>query len=276
MSTSSLLEVVVRINCSTNGRDKSLRFVLFFQTWSSDHFYPTDWLNSRLVSYGPFSRKKAYDSLQPNSWKKHWAPEEKVIVWCRIDVNNNSSLSALQLGRFIDLLYSARESVRLNDDMLRITLTMSKIASALFIAVDNLLWLSRVGVCNINRREWFLTSCRLWLYSILMNLIRDWFELKRRTERRIFCASFVSGKREPVIHSESQSPVKSVQELCSLVKQHPDLAVDFCKNSCDFLIPMSALNYCPLSPKTIGFLGLISSLCALAQLADPSLRLNPS
>jgi hypothetical protein len=178
---------------------------------------------------------------------------------------NDLSLSALQLGRFVDLLCSARESIRLNDDVLRITLTMSKIATALLIMVDNLLWLARVGICEIDRRKWFLTSCRLWLYAITMNLIRDWFEVKRTT----------AGTTN-VLNRMRKRDSDSLSDLMAWINAYPALAVDIVKNSCDFFIPMSALNYCPLSGKMIGVLGLVSSGCAILQLTDPALRLHPS
>ena len=171
---------------------------------------------------------------------------------------------ALQLGRFVDMIYSARESMRLNNDVHRITLTMSKIATALFIMVDNLLWFSRIGLCDIDRRKWFLTSCRLWLYSITMNLIRDWFEVQETIVRR------------DVLNGVTKRETRSLSHLVAWINAYPALAVDILKNSCDWFIPMSALNYFPLSPKTIGALGLLSSGCALLQVIDPSLRLHPS
>lgn len=173
-------------------------------------------------------------------------------------------ITALQLGRFVDMIYAAKQSVKLNDDVHRITLTMSKIATALFIIVDNLLWFSRIGVCDIDRRRWFLTSCRLWLYSITMNLVRDWFEVRNTLHSTL------------VRNSTTKRETRSLTDLVEWINAYPALAVDIVKNASDFCIPMSALNYIPLSPKTIGALGLLSSGCALLQVIDPSLRLHPS
>lgn len=157
----------------------------------------------------------------------------------------------------MDLIYSAQNSARLNHEVHRITLTMSKIATALFLLVDNMLWFARIGVLDIDRRKWFLTSCRLWLYSILMNLLRDWFEI-----RELMSASpDLMGKRESL--------------TAVIMRQKPGLGIDLLKNICDFFIPMSALNHTPLSPPTIGILGLVSSVCALLQVIEPSLCLHP-
>lgn len=217
-------------------------------------------------SFGQDWRSGGLQSCVSNNWKKHCHQPGKVSFTCRPVSHPNplSPKTALQLGRFVDMLYSAQRSVRLEKDVHRITLTMSKIATALFLVVDNLLWLARMGIVDIDRRKWFLTSCRLWLYSIVMNLVRDWFEV-----RELLAASSVpnrGGKRE------TQSPA---QRLLSLVTAKPGLSIDLLKNTCDFFIPMSALNHTPLSPYTIGIVGLVSSACALLQVIDPSLSLHP-
>lgn len=188
-----------------------------------------------------------------------------IHVTVHSNITSHHHFAAIQMGRFVDMLYSARESVRLNSDVHRITLTMSKIATALFILVDNMLWLARVGICDIDRRKWFLTSCRLWLYSITMNLIRDWFEVRET----LF-------DRRGTVNSLRKRETRSLSNLVAWINAYPALSVDILKNSCDFFIPMSALNYFPLSPKSIGALGLVSSGCALLQVTDPSLRLYPS
>ena len=161
----------------------------------------------------------------------------------------------MQLGRFVDVMMSARESVHLKRGRYRVTLTLSKIATALFLLMDNLLWCARVGLLDVDRRKCFLTSCRFWLLSICMNLTRDWFEVQD-----LLLAS----------------PVNERETLVSCLRSHPALTVDVCKNACDLFIPLSALNHWPLAPKTLGCLGLVSSACALLQLMDPALRLQPS
>ena len=188
----------------------------------------------------------------------------------------------LQLGRFIDSLNSARASVLLEDKTLNITLTLSKVSNSLFILSDNILWAGRIGAINIDRISWFRTSFKLWLYSILMNLVRDLYEINKLLQPSTLTRvkQSVQSRLQTTPGQSRSEPepdpiVESKRVLKVLVKNKP-LTIDLIKNLTDVWIPLNGLNHVTLSPRTIGLLGTISSTCALIQVMYPSLRLNPS
>ena len=56
----------------------------------------------------------------------------------------------LRLGTFIDVLLSARQSIQCEDVFTRVTVTLSRIASAMFLLGDHLIWLHRQKLISLN------------------------------------------------------------------------------------------------------------------------------
>ena len=194
----------------------------------------------------------------------------------------------LQLGRFIDTLNSARSSVLIEDRILNLTLTMSKVSNSLFILSDNILWAGRVGVINIDRIRWFRTSFKLWLYSILMNLVRDLYEfnkllkpsavtrVKESIQSKFQATTSQKSDPFPPRSVPETDPIEQSRRVLKVLAKNKPLTIDVIKNLADVWIPLNGLNHVTLSPRLIGLLGTISSTCALIQVMYPSLRLNPS
>jgi peroxin-11B len=57
---------------------------------------------------------------------------------------------------------------------------------------------------------------------------------------------------------------------------HKDIVLDTLKNGCDFFIPFTSLGFIKLSPKTIGMLGVISSVAGLLVILEPRAKLLPA
>ena len=171
------------------------------------------------------------------------------------------------------MLDASLATISIQDPVHRITLTMSRIASAMFLFSDNIVWLSRVGIIDVDRTKWARTANKFWLYSIVMNLLRDLYEIKcilekshRRSKFRI--------SRTPVYHT---SPYPSEFEIVrQWILANRAVSFDTLKNACDLCIPLSSLGHINLSPTSVGFLGMISSAVAILQIIDYSARLSPS
>jgi len=195
-----------------------------------------------------------------------WSSSEKHSVqWKALEESLNTARKALQLLRFIDLMHSARSSIKLDDQTHRYTITMSRIATSLYYFTDNIVYAARIGIIDVDRHKWFTRSYRFWLYALIMNLLRDAYEIQIELER----LERIHGRRS------HRDLLADVIDVCS---SRPAIAVDTLKNTCDIFIPLSSLNHLPaqLSPRTIGILGAISSLCSILQMTQPSLRLIPS
>ena len=164
---------------------------------------------------------------------------------------------------------------------------MSKVSNSLFILSDNILWAGRVGVINIDRIKWFRTSFKLWLYSIIMNLIRDLYEInnllkpssvtmvKESVQSRLKFSNHQSSSPSSLPTSDPD-PIEQSRRVIKVLMKNKPLTIDLIKNLTDVWIPLNGLNHVSLSPRIIGLLGTISSTCALIQVMYPSLRLNPS
>ena len=80
-------------------------------------------------------------------------------------------------------------------------------------------------------KEWEKFSDQSWLYSIILNLVRDYFELK--------------------------------------INFKTSVVLDTLRNAADFWIPMSYLGHVQVSNLFVGTMGVISSLLAILPLVDP-------
>ena len=215
------METLVKVNSSRGGRDKVFRTLQ----------YCLKAINSR-----PYLATNETRNL------------EKTLASFR---------KLLRLGTFIDVLHGARQSMHHHSSLLTgAILTLSKIANAMYLFGDHLIWIHRseflferkkilakikgffgesfrnnlIKVKDI--KEWEKFSNQSWLYSIILNLMRDYFELKvNRTSAAV--------------------------------------VLDTVKNCADFWIPMSALGHVKVSPFFVGVMGVTSSLLSTLPLVDP-------
>lgn len=170
------------------------------------------------------------------------------------------------------------KSIHYPDLTLRVTLTISKIASALYLLADHIIWLSRSGlVRNIDIKKWNELSNKYWLVSIVMNLVRDIYEIIQLIDSN---PNFKLPKPPTRLPVYTLTPFRSLLSLMfhlySGYLYHKCVAVDTFKNICDLFIPLNSLGYTKLSPRTIGILGAISSLAALLTIIEPSTKLVPT
>lgn len=206
----------------------------------------------------------------------HFAPFQTNRNWIH-------SVSVLRFGKCIDVLYAAQRTIHHTNVTLRLTLTLSKIAQALFLYADHIVWLSRTGlVKSIDAKKWNDTANKYWFVSIVMNLCRDVYELSKLIDRTL------SGKSRQTLynwlfHTNANISTLSKRDLSraslqvySYLYENRDIFIDTTKNMCDVFIPLTALGYTKLKPRTVGILGVISSVAAIYVLLQPAAKLQPS
>lgn len=181
----------------------------------------------------------------------------------------------LRLGKCVDVFYGALSSVHNPDVTLRLTLTLSKISSALFLFADHILWFARTGLFKrINVKKWTDLASKYWFLSIVMNLVRDLYEISRIInsdyDRIKSAGSAVCG-----IRSLTDLSHASLKTYACLIT-HKAVVLDTVKNTCDFFIPLTALGHTKLTPRTIGILGVISTIAGAIAVAQPSAKLIPA
>lgn len=185
----------------------------------------------------------------------------------------------LRLGKFLDLIYASLKTIHHPDLTLRLTLTLSKLSQALFLYADHVVWMARSGVFskNIRLAEWATFSNRYWLLSITMNLCRDAYEWARIWDRsQLRAADFNRSVVAACSVRTGQDLMKITLRSYAALHAHQAVVVDTVKNACDVWIPLTALGYTRLTPRTIGVLGVVSSVAGLVALIKPAAKLVPA
>lgn len=157
--------------------------------------------------------------------------------------------------------------------MLKITLTMSRIGQALFLLTDHIIWIARSGlVKGIDTHKWVQISNKYWLLSITMNLVRDFYEISNLIDSRCKGSISTTVCTIQTLSDLSAATLKSYQFIYS----NRAIFVDTLKNTCDFFIPFTTLGYTQMSPKTVGVLGVISTIAGIVSMVKPEYKLTPA
>lgn len=248
------MDLYIKLNAQAGGRDKIIRLLQYL---------------SRTL----------WDFLQ-----KHGQNQEVIDKLKSLEFTFSSFRKLLRLGKCIDVFYSSLSTIHYPDLTIRITLTLSKLATALFLFADHIIWFARSGVFqNINLEKWNNIANRYWLMSITLNLVRDVYEIMNilKCNKGIIFAKKGQGLTR-VGKSESVCPININDVLpvflrgFQCVQGQTDVFVDTIKNACDFFIPLTALGYTRLSPAMVGSLGVVSSIAGILALVKPMAKLTPS
>ena len=233
------MDIVLKLNEQTVGRDKIIR----------------------LLQYG----SRAYWYYAQNTRSTQHSAE----VLRSLEYTFSSFRKLLRLGRCLDSLYSALKVMKYPDLAVRVTLTLSKISNALFLLADHIIWIGRVGLLRVNIEKWSKIANKYWLMSIIMNLIRDIYEI-------ITIIEHDEGKNVLMRKPNFSPDMWKQYKLLFHLKNHKDIAMDAIKNGCDLFIPLTALGFTKFSPGTIGIFGVISSIVGLYTLIYPLYKLTPA
>lgn len=237
------MDIIINVNNQSNGRDKLAR--LFQYT-------------SRLV----------WHQLEARNANKYSVDRIKTL-----EGTLSSFRKILRLGRCMDICYSALSSSIIDDPFLRFTVTTSKLAHALFLYADHVVWFTKNGFLKSDSDKWNRTANKFWLLSIIANLARDFYEilhlLQLNKSTWLKPSDLISGS------STSFNLSATAKHIVMLVNCHKDIFIDTLKNSCDLFIPLTALGFTKFSPSLVGTLGAVSSLAALVTIVQPITKLVP-
>ncbi|XP_017773513.1 PREDICTED: peroxisomal membrane protein 11B [Nicrophorus vespilloides] len=229
------METLVKLNSQTAGRDKLARLLQYL---------------SRIIWHSLKTRNKTgVDSIK------------------NIEFQLSTFRKLLRFGRFADTLYTAIHQNHKATAKHSVSI-ISKVYSSFFLFADHMLWLGRADVCKVDTDKWSRRSNQYWLYSIAFNLIVDFMQI----------CTVLSNNRSRILPKQGLKGASDVGQICSksvkCLQENRGLVVDTVKNGCDFFIPLNALGHVKLSPGTVGWLGVVSSLAGLIVLIDPRAKLN--
>ncbi|XP_053447764.1 peroxisomal membrane protein 11B isoform X1 [Nycticebus coucang] len=201
----------------------------------------------------------------------------------------------LRLGNSADALESAKRAVHLSDVVLRFCITVSHLNRALYFACDNVLWAGKSGLApRVDQEKWAQRSFRYYLFSLIMNLSRDAYEIRLLMEQESLACSRrlkssgggISGGIETGELGGSGTPGRGLPQvavklrlrvllLARVLRGHPPLLLDVVRNACDLFIPLDKLGLWHCGPGIVGLCGLVSSILSILTLICPWLRLKP-
>lgn len=183
---------------------------------------------------------------------------EQYFISCRRLVN---------FGRCTDQLYSAVRSLQLYDPVTRMTLSASKFWQSFQMFADHVLWLNQMGIVHVDKHLWIERANKYWLYSVAVNLLRDFYELACAVQKR---------RSRDTDNLDSELANFSLGTPIKWAQRNPKLSCDLTKNFCDFWIPYSAVNKIPIHPTIVATLGIVSTSMAILQVYHQDYRLSPS
>lgn len=190
-------------------------------------------------------------------------------------------LAGFRLGNVVHAVQATQQSMHATDLVPRICLTVASLNRVVYFICDTVLWVRSVGLASgIDQEKWRMWAVRHYCYSVLLNLVRDVYEIALQMEQ----VAHDRAKRE---RSPSQDPLGySVADeeafwlqsflllLLRSLRKHPPLLLDTVKNFCDILNPLDQLGIYKSNAGIIGLGGLVSSLAGIITVACPHMRLK--
>ncbi|KAL8602209.1 hypothetical protein ACOMHN_022722 [Nucella lapillus] len=253
---SNLVAKIVKFNAQASGRDKLFRLVQYC---------------SKFLWWHLQKANLAEDSV----WKLQQL--SNALSTCR---------KFLRVGKSIDFVYSALQSLHISDNVLRWTITISKLNQALYLLFDHIVLAGRIGIAKVDKDKWNQLSAKFWLVTLVLGITRDLYdmsciisqELRSRSAELTKLQHRLSGNiPENNLRRKTRRPVPS---KCQVVRQclaeNTPLVLDFGKNLSDLVLPLEALGHLQASPGVQGLAGVVSSVIGIVTTWQPILRLLPS
>lgn len=198
--------------------------------------------------------------------------EKLRLTVSQLEAHMSLTRKLLRLGNSAEALEAAKRSIHLKDSVLRLCLTLSHLNRAMYFACDNLLWAGKTGLLpQLDQRKWSQRSFRYYLLALILNLVRDVYELRLLME----CEARSRGTRVEEPHTAPSGAASQLQLLLSVLHHNPPLLLELVKNSCDLFVPLDRLGLYSTGPGWVGACGLTSSVLSILTIVHPWLKLKP-
>ena len=178
---------------------------------------------------------------------------------------NPSYISVLRIGKSLDMVQGAIKSFYLQDSLLRLTLTLSKLNQACYLFVDHLIWAGKVGLVETNTKKWARVSARFWLVTIICNLVRNVYDICR-------LMNIYTLRKKKKDEEKDRRP----SSVGTCLSENKPIVADVIKNVSDLMLPLSSLGYIKTSVGFQGVMGILGSLVGVLVVWNPSLKQSPA
>lgn len=191
------------------------------------------------------------------------------------------SLAVFRLGNIVHAIVAAHKASLLPCAIPRFFLTASNMNRVMYFACDTVLWVKSVGLLSdINEKKWRNWATKCYYYSLVINLVKDFYELCWRMKQAT-CSqkpkktSTAGGPKFQKMAFLTNGELQTFLLLAFLtLKDYPPLLLDMVKNLCDIFSPLDRLGIYKTNPGVIGLCGVISSLVGILTVMRPHLRLK--
>lgn len=244
---------IIKLTAQSNGRDKIFRTVQY---------------GSKLVGW--YLKEKLQDK------------DITIEKLKKLEASLSMARKLLRFGKSLDFIQGALKTIQHPDTVIRLTVTLSKLAQAVYLIFDHITYANTVGLISVDKKKYSEISARFWLFSLMLNLIRNFYEVWqiilqeiKIQESQVQKGDYMNG--ESIHKNKTKTTQRGILVLAKkcMVNNKPEM-LDLVKNLCDLVLPMSTLGQINTSQGTQGLLGLVSSIIGIVTLWDPLLKLVPS
>lgn len=215
-------------------------------------------------------------TLLGHSLTRAGSAETLRLTVSQLEAHMSLTRKLLRLGNSVEALEAAKRSIHLKDSVLRLCLTLSHLNRALYFACDNLLWFGKTGLMpKLDQAKWSQRSFRYYLFALILNLVRDLYELRLLLEVESRGSRGSRAEDEPPNTAPCAHPASQLQLALAVLRSNPPLLLDLVKNGCDLFVPLDRLGLYRTGPGWVGACGLTSSLLAILTIIHPWLKLKP-
>ena len=186
----------------------------------------------------------------------------------------------LRLGKSLDFIQAALKSLHISDDVIRWTVTLSKISQSIFLFFDHIIYFHNLGVIKTDKAKWSKISAQFWFFSLALNLTRNFYDITNivklemaKPQKKESEMQYGNGNRTEEKAKRNNSDAFSLVIKC--VCDNKSVFLDLVKNASDLVLPLNTLGKVDASSGVQGFLGVISSAIGVATVWNPNLKLVP-
>eukprot|EP01137_Pigoraptor_chileana_P026068 Opistho-2@96502 len=128
------------------------------------------------------------------------------------------------------------------DTFLRVAINARAASLAVWLIFDHIVWAAKVGLISADTARWTRVSSRFWLFALAVAIAKDIYVINAAKEK------------------ERKAKGGSPQPLYPTNAEQKTLYLDLIRDSFDIFLPASTLGYVQLSTRSVGIVGLVSSL----------------
>ena len=243
--SSDIIHHILKFNNSTNGRDKLCRLFQYgskFGWWYCEVALKDEDLVNKLKT---------------------------------LETALSATRKVLRFGKSLDMLEGAYESMQLFDRMHRWTISLSRINQAIYLILDHMIWMGKIGLIKVDTKKYAKIASRFWLVTLMFNLTRNAYDICNILIRKLEMKTKTK-RSECQSNGDINSVSKSEQNLLlECVTENKPVFVDTLKNVTDLTLPLASLHIWNTPAGFQGIMGIIASLVGIATAWNSKLKLIP-